>query len=114
MNCGIEVLKRLNEIIEKDLSCVIVRCERKVNKKGLRLYDLVTELNQVQPCMAVMSLKLVKTPFIAFVGLHANGHYILVEKIDNQVHVFDPSGKYHVLSKIHFYIIWSKCAVFML
>ena len=45
MNCGIEVLKRLNEIINIDLNEVIKNCENKVNENGLSVYDLKIELN---------------------------------------------------------------------
>ena len=35
MNCGIEVLKRLNEILDIDLNDVIKNCEKKVTETTL-------------------------------------------------------------------------------
>ena len=60
MNCGIEVLKRLNQIIDVELNDVILNCESKVNELGLSMYDLKTELNKVIPTQAIMSYKLIK------------------------------------------------------
>lgn len=112
MNCGIEVLKRLNEIVDIDLDDVIKRCEKKVNEDGLSMYDLYCELNKVVECKAIASLKLIKqTPFIAFIGFDHKGHYVLVEKIDQYVHIYDPAGKYKKCRKLFFYMIWSKKAI---
>lgn len=116
MNCGIEVLKRLNEIIEQDLSDVIETCEEKLTDKGLNMYELWNALNHVLPCKGIASLSLcIPTPFIAFIGLDGFGHYVLVERIDKFVWVYDPSGKLKKCSKIYFYLLWSKKAIiFML
>ena len=54
MNCGIEVLKRLSEILNIDLNDVILNCESKVNEFGLSLYDLKYELNKVIPTKAII------------------------------------------------------------
>ena len=116
MNCGIQVLKRLNEIIDVDLSEVIIKCENKVTKQGLSMYDLKNELNKVIPTVAVMSLKLLKnTPYIAYIGAKKNGHYVLVEKVDKYVWVYDPANKLKKCNKLYFYLLWSKTSlVFML
>lgn len=116
MNCGIEVLKRLNEIINVDLNDVIINCENKVNDKGLSMYDLKNELNKVLPTYAIMSLKLIKnTPYIAYIGSKKNGHYVLVEKIDKYVWVYDSINKLKKCNKLYFYLLWSKTSlVFML
>lgn len=112
MNCGIEVLKRLNEIIDVDLSNVILNCESKVQKKGISFFDLKSELEKVLPCQAVMSFQLIKkTPYIAFIGFNSFGHYVLVEKIDQKVYLYDPSGTYQQCSLWFFYLIWSKKAL---
>ena len=112
MNCGIEVLKRLNEIIDIDLNEVIYKCEKKVNDNGLSMYDLYHELKRVLDCEAIASLKLIKqTPFIAFIGFDHKGHYVLVEKIDKYVYIYDPAGKYTKCTKLFFYMIWSKKAI---
>lgn len=112
MNCGIEVLKRLNEMIDIDLNDVIQNCESNVTTQGLSMYDLYHELNHVVPCKAIASLKLIKqTPYIAFIGFDNKGHYILVEKIDKYVHLYDPAGKYKKCTKLFFYLIWSKKAI---
>ena len=114
MNCGIEVLKRFNEMIDIDLNEVIERLEHKVTENGLNMYDLYCELNQVVKCYAVSSLKLIdQTPFIAFIGFDSFGHYVLVEKIDQYVHIYDPSNKYKKMTKLHFYMIWSKKAIIL-
>ena len=60
MNCGIEVLKRLNELIDTELKEVICRCEKKIGENGLCMSDLFEELNLVLPCQAVSSLHLIK------------------------------------------------------
>lgn len=112
MNCGIEVLKRLNEIIEPDLKDVILNCEKLVGEKGLSMYDMKKQLEKNVPVKAVASIKIIKdTPYIVFIGNQLLGHYMLVEKIDRHVHVFDPSHQYQVLSKFHFYMLWSKKAL---
>ena len=116
MNCGIEVLKRLSEILNIDLNDVILNCESKVNEFGLSLYDLKYELNKVIPTKAIMSLKLLKnTHYIAYIGHKRNGHYVLVEKIDKYVWVYDPANKLKKCNKLYFYLLWSKTSlVFML
>ena len=116
MNCGIEVLKRLNEMIDYDLKEVIKTCENKVNENGLSMLDLKTELNKVIPTQAIMSLKFIKnTPWIAYIGSKKNGHYVLVEKIDKYIWVYDPSNKLKKCNKFYFYLLWSKTSlVFML
>lgn len=115
MNCGIEVLKRLNEIINVDLTDVIKRCEAKVTNEGLSMYDLVIELNTCIPCQAVASLRFIRqTPFIAFIGFDSIGHYVLVERIDDDVWIFDPAGKLKKCSKLYFYLIWSKKAIYFM
>ena len=116
MNCGIEVLKRLNEILDINLNDVINNCEKKVTDKGLSMYDMKTELNKVLDTQAIMSLKILKqTPYIAFIGPDHNGHYVLVEKVDRYVWIYDPANKLKKCNKFHFYFIWSKkCLVFML
>ncbi len=112
MNCGVEVLKRLNEIIDIDLNEVINNCESKVTNQGLSMYDMYHELNKVIDCKAIASIKLIKqTPFIAFIGFDHQGHYVLVEKIDKYVHIYDPAGKYKKCTKLFFYMIWSKKAI---
>ena len=112
MNCGIEVLKRLNEIINIDLNEVIKNCENKVNENGLSMYDLKMELNKVLPTYAIMSLKLIRnTPWIAFIGNKKNGHYVLVEKIDKYIWVYDPANKLKKCNKIYFYLLWSKTSL---
>ena len=116
MNCGIEVLKRLNEILEIDLKDVIKNCESKVNENGLSMYDLKNELNKKIPTKAFMSLRLIKhTPWIAYIGSKKNGHYVLVEKIDKYVWVYDPANKLKKCNKLYFYLLWSKTSlVFMI
>ena len=116
MNCGIEVLKRLNEIIDLDLEEVIRNCEKKVTKKGLTMYDLKEECSKVIPCMAIYSIKLIKkTPYIAYIGSNAHGHYVLVEKVDRYVWVYDPANKLKKCNKFYFYLLWSKKSlIFML
>ena len=86
MNCGIEVLKRLNELLDQDLKEVIDNCEKKVGEHGLNMLEMFEELNQVLPCQAVASLHLIKnTPYIAFIGFDHKGHYVLVEDIQKKV-----------------------------
>ena len=116
MNCGIEVLKRLNVILEIDLNDVIKNCESKVNENGLSMYDFKNELNKKVPTMAIMSLKFIKnTPWIAYIGSKKNGHYVLVEKIDKYVWVYDPANKLKKCNKLYFYLLWSKTSlVFMI
>lgn len=116
MNCGIEILKRLNELIDTDLTKVICRCEKKLGEKGLCMSDLFEELNLVLPCQAVSSLHLIKkTPYIAFIGFDHHGHYVLVEDVQKKVRVYDPAKGFLKMTKFHFYMIWSKKAiVFML
>lgn len=112
MNCGVEVLKRLNEMFDIDLNEVIRNCENKVTDQGLSMYDMYHELNKVIDCQAIASIKLLKqTPFIAFIGFDSKGHYVLVEKIDRYVHIYDPAGKYKKCTKLFFYMIWSKKAI---
>lgn len=112
MNCGVEVLKRLNEMFDIDLNEVIRNCESKVTDQGLSMYDMYHELNKVIDCHAIASIKLLKqTPFIAFIGFDSKGHYVLVEKIDRYVHIYDPAGKYKKCTKLFFYMIWSKKAI---
>lgn len=112
MNCGIEVLKRLNELTDEDLSEVIEACEKQVDSKGLSMAVLCDELSKVKPCLAIASVKLIrKTPYIAFIGSKNHGHYLLVERIDRKVLIFDPAGKYREISILHFYMIWSKTAI---
>ena len=114
MNCGIEVLKRLDEIIEIDLCEVIQHCEDKLTEHGLSMYDLFYELNQVMECKAVASLRLIRqTPYIAFIGSNKKGHYILVEKIEKYVYLYDPAGIYKKCTKLFFYMIWSKKAILL-
>lgn len=116
MNCGIEVLKRLNELLDQDLKEVIDNCEQKVDEHGLNMLVMFEELNQVLPCQAVASLHLIKnTPYIAFIGFDHKGHYVLVEDIQKKVKLFDPAKGYLTMTKLHFYMIWSKKAIiFML
>ena len=114
MNCGIEVLKRLNELLDEDLSGVIQNCEQKVGKQGLSMLDIKEELSKVLPCQAVASVFLIKkTPYIAFIGFDGTGHYVLVESIAKRVNIFDPANRYHSLTKFHFYMIWSKKAIIL-
>lgn len=114
MNCGIEVLKRLDELVKEDLSDVVRNCERKVNEKGLSMLDIKEELEKVVPCQAVASVFLIrKTPYIAFIGFDRAGHYVLVESVDEKVSVFDPANRYKSISKFHFYMIWSKKAIIL-
>lgn len=112
MNCGIEVLKRLNEIIEPELNQVIASCEEKITEKGLCMLDMLNELNHVIPCHAVASIYLInQTPYIAFIGFDQAGHYVLIEDINKKVKIFDPAKGHRYLSKFHFYMIWSKKAI---
>lgn len=114
MNCGIEVLKRLNQLIEIELDDVILNCEHKLSIQGLSMYDLKTELDKKIKTMAVASLKLIhSTPYIAFIGFDFKGHYVLVEHIDSYVHIYDPAIGFRTLSKFHFYWIWSKKALLL-
>ncbi|MGN1345061.1 MAG: cysteine peptidase family C39 domain-containing protein [Traorella sp.] len=112
MNCGIEVLKRLDELSKIDLSNTIIECEQKVDKKGLSMFDMKEALSKVIFCQGVASLSLIKkTPYIAFIGLHSLGHYVLVEKIDQNVYLFDPANHFNKCSLWFFYLIWSKKAI---
>lgn len=112
MNCGVEVLKRLNELVDEDLNEVIKKAQDLSGENGLNFYDFVCLLNEKIKCVGVQSLKLIScVPYVAYFGRGKRGHYVLVEEMKPQCIVFDSLKGRRKVSKILFYLFWSKKAI---
>lgn len=113
MRCGIEVLKRLNDISDFKLDQLIIQAEEKLNKQGLNFYDLYELLkNNGYQIEAVASLSAdLPCPYIAFIGNQKMGHYVLVEQVKPKVQIFDPASGLREWRYLTFFLYWSHKAI---
>lgn len=112
MNCAIAVLKRLRDQYDFPFDSVILNCEQLLKQNEMNFYDLVCACNKVKKCVGVGSIRLIKaTPYIAYISFFKKGHYVLVEKVDHHVLLFDNHFGERKVNKWLFWLVWSKKAI---